>query len=91
MAAVHDGYVLRKSVISHPVGGQLLSQCMQASVQQRGLHIKPRFFFRRVETSLGKWEVRLQLSGLGLHRLSRDMGAASFGVRGGLLPPVQCM
>ena len=57
VAAVHDGYVLRKSVISSPVGGRLLSQCMQASVQQRGMQIKPRFFFRRVETSPGKWEV----------------------------------
>ena len=29
MAAVHDGYVLRKSVHSTPMGGRLLSQCMQ--------------------------------------------------------------
>ena len=29
VAAVHDGYVLRKSVHSNPMGGRLLSQCMQ--------------------------------------------------------------
>ena len=33
VAAVHDGYVLRKSVHSSPMGGRLLSQCMQVRIE----------------------------------------------------------
>lgn len=36
VAAVHDGYVLQKSVVSTPLAGRLLSQCMVATVEGKG-------------------------------------------------------
>ena len=57
VAAVHDGFVLQKSVVSTPVAGRLLSQCMAAAVETRGTQIRPRFEFKRKEAASGKLEV----------------------------------
>ena len=57
VSAVHDGFVLQKSVVSTPVAGRLLSQCMAAAVESRGAQIRPRFEFKRKEAPSGKLEV----------------------------------
>ncbi|KAL4856209.1 Actin-related protein 4 [Chlorella vulgaris] len=57
VSAVHDGFVLQKSVASTPLAGQLLSQCMAAAVESRGTPIRPRFEFTRREGHGGKLEV----------------------------------
>ena len=58
VAAVHDGYVLQKSVVRTPVGGSVLSQCMLASVAAKGITVDPTFAFRRREKTPGQFEVR---------------------------------
>ena len=57
MAAVHDGYVLQKSVARAPLGGALLTQCMLNSVESKGLTVSPPFSFRRKEKAPGQFEV----------------------------------
>lgn len=49
VSAVHDGYVLTKSLARSPVGGRLLNTCLQAALEERGATIRPRQTFRRVE------------------------------------------
>lgn len=58
MAAVHDGYVLQKSVVSTPLAGRLLSQCMAGAVAAKGTQLRPRYEFTRKEGPGGKMEVR---------------------------------
>uniref|UniRef100_A0A1D2A4J3 Actin-related protein 4 n=1 Tax=Auxenochlorella protothecoides TaxID=3075 RepID=A0A1D2A4J3_AUXPR len=60
VAAVHDGYVLQKSVIRSPLGGALLTRCLMHSVQSGGTRIHPRFDFQRVETVPGQFEVKYE-------------------------------
>lgn len=57
VSAVHDGYVLQKSIIRSPVAGHVLTQCMLQSVQARGAHIRPRYEFKRVDKGGGQLEV----------------------------------
>lgn len=58
MAAVHDGYLLQKSVVSVPLAGRTLARCMAGSVAAKGSQIRPRFEFRRKEGAGGSMEVR---------------------------------
>ena len=58
VAAVHDGYLLTKSIVRAPVGGQLLSQCMLQSAQAKGTVVQPAYSFKRVQTAASQWEVR---------------------------------
>jgi Actin len=57
VTAVHDGFALEKSTVQSPLGGALLSRAMAASVQKKGVLIRPRLSFRRVERAPGVWEV----------------------------------
>ena len=66
MAAVHDGYVLQKSVARAPLGGALLTQCMLNSVESKGLTVSPPFSFRRKEKAPGHFEVGPACLGLAL-------------------------
>uniref|UniRef100_A0A7S0R612 Actin-related protein 4 n=1 Tax=Chlamydomonas leiostraca TaxID=1034604 RepID=A0A7S0R612_9CHLO len=62
VAAVHDGYVLQKSVCKLPVGGQLLNTLMQKALEGRGFSFKPRYQIKRVERLPGEFSVEtLQL------------------------------
>jgi Actin len=59
VTAVHDGFALEKSTVRSPLGGALLNRAMAASVQKKGVLIRPRLSFRRVERAPGVWEVPL--------------------------------
>mmetsp|Transcript_14127 Transcript_14127/g.38206 ORF Transcript_14127/g.38206 Transcript_14127/m.38206 type:complete len:438 (+) Transcript_14127:3436-4749(+) len=56
--AVHDGYLLSKTLAKSPVGGHLLNLAMQKAVECKGIQFKPRFSFKRFENSQGKLEVQ---------------------------------
>ena len=59
VAAVHDGYVLNKTVHRAPLGGHLLTRCMLASVHSKGdLAIRPRYAFSRTEVAPGQFDVQ---------------------------------
>lgn len=62
VAAVHDGYVLQKSIVRSPLGGKLLSQCMAQMMVNKGATIKPNYSFKRVETSPGQYQVTTYIS-----------------------------
>ena len=62
VTAVQDGFALTKSTVRSPLGGQLLTRAMAASVEKRGSVIRPRLSFTRTETAPGVWEVDLLLS-----------------------------
>lgn len=55
--AVHDGYVLQKAVVSSPVGGEVLTDCLLKTLESRGIKIRPRFSFKRKEVRPGEFEV----------------------------------
>jgi hypothetical protein len=57
---VHDGFALEKSTVRSPLGGALLNRAMAASVQKKGVLIRPRLSFRRIERAPGVWEVWLR-------------------------------
>ncbi|GMH38536.1 hypothetical protein BSKO_06420 [Bryopsis sp. KO-2023] len=57
VAAVHDGYVLLKSVTWTPLGGALLTECMRRCVDPDATLMKPRYAFKKVERSPGMYEV----------------------------------
>ena len=57
VAAVHDGYVLHKSVARAPLGGALLARCMLHSVESKGVTVAPSYSFRRKERAPGQFEV----------------------------------
>lgn len=57
VAAVHDGYVLKHSIAQSCIGGAALSQCILKSVEAKGISVRPRFAFKRQETSPGHFEV----------------------------------
>jgi hypothetical protein len=59
VAAVHDGYLLRKTIVRAPLGGKLLNQCMLQSVESKGVVVKPSYSFKRHLASSGQWEVGL--------------------------------
>jgi hypothetical protein len=80
VSAVHDGFVLQKSVASTPLAGQLLSQCMAAAVESRGTPIRPRFEFTRREGHGGKLEASREASALLLgSKQQRLMSPACWG------------
>lgn len=58
ICAVHDGFVLNKSISRSPLGGNLLTQCVLKSVEESGTTILPRYAFKRVEKSPSKVEVQ---------------------------------
>lgn len=49
VSAVHDGYVLKKSIIKSPIGGHFLTKCMQHTIEEKGITIRPRYAFKREE------------------------------------------
>eukprot|EP01024_Parvocaulis_polyphysoides_P028188 TRINITY_DN254_c0_g1_i5.p1 TRINITY_DN254_c0_g1~~TRINITY_DN254_c0_g1_i5.p1 ORF type:complete len:314 (-),score=19.62 TRINITY_DN254_c0_g1_i5:360-1301(-) len=53
VCGVHDGYVLQKSMVRSPVGGRLLSRCMQKCVEEKGSVIRPRWSFKKEEGPQG--------------------------------------
>jgi len=58
VAAVHDGYVLQKSVCRAPLGGAVLNRCMEAAVEaSASVEIKPRYSFQRKDAGNGTMEV----------------------------------
>ena len=58
VAAVHDGYLLTKSIVKGPIGSQLLSKCMLQSAQAKGTTVRPAYSFKRWQNAAGQWEVR---------------------------------
>ncbi|KAM1256938.1 hypothetical protein EV1_030734 [Malus domestica] len=57
VAPVHDGYVLQKAVLSSPIGGEFLTDCLTKSLESKGMTIKPRYSFKRKETRPGEFQV----------------------------------
>lgn len=57
VAPVHDGYVLQKAVLSSPIGGEFLSDCLMKSLESKGIVIKPRYTFKRKEIRPGEFQV----------------------------------
>ncbi|XP_024383760.1 actin-related protein 4 [Physcomitrium patens] len=57
VAAVHDGYVLQKAVVRSPIGGEVLTDCLQRTLEAKGIIIRPRFSFKRKEIRLGEYEL----------------------------------
>ncbi|QDZ24985.1 actin [Chloropicon primus] len=53
-AAVHDGYLLQKSVSRSRIGGDLLTECMHRSVQSKDIKVRPRYAFERTESKQNK-------------------------------------
>ena len=57
-AAVHDGYVLQKSVRRGVLGGRVLAEGMLAATEARGIPVRPRYTFKKVDKGDGEWEVQ---------------------------------
>lgn len=57
VAAVHDGYVLQKGIVTSPIGGEVLTDCLLKTLESKGVKIKPRFSFKRKEVRPGEFEV----------------------------------
>ncbi|GBG64754.1 hypothetical protein CBR_g46712 [Chara braunii] len=57
VAAVHDGYVLRKAIVRSPIGGDALTEAMLNTVESMNVMIKPRYSFKRTEVRLGEFRV----------------------------------
>ena len=62
VSAVHDGYVLQKSIARAPIGGRLLTQCMLQSLESKGIAVKPSYSFKRSVNAAGQYEVSSLLS-----------------------------
>ncbi|XP_074307996.1 actin-related protein 4 isoform X1 [Silene latifolia] len=56
VAPVHDGYVLQKAVLSSPIGGEFLTDCLTKSLESKGITIKPRYSFKRKEIGSGQFQ-----------------------------------
>ncbi|KAG0454321.1 hypothetical protein HPP92_025625 [Vanilla planifolia] len=56
VAPVHDGYVLQKGVVTSPIGGEFLTECMMKSLESKGITLKPRYSFKRKETRPGDFQ-----------------------------------
>ncbi|KAK4479277.1 hypothetical protein RD792_014788 [Penstemon davidsonii] len=56
VAPVHDGYVIQKAVSTSPIGGELLTDCLLKSLEQKGIAIKPRYAFKRKEIRPGEFQ-----------------------------------
>lgn len=61
VSAVHDGYVLQKSITRSPLGGSLLTKCMlkaaESILAEKSFTIRPRYSIKRVERQPGVFEV----------------------------------
>lgn len=61
VCAVHDGYVLQKSISRSPLGGSLLSKCMlkvaESILAEKNFTIRPRYSIKRTERQPGVFEV----------------------------------
>ncbi|KAL5748922.1 hypothetical protein ACOSQ2_026219 [Xanthoceras sorbifolium] len=56
VAPVHDGYVLQKAVLTSPIGGEFLTNCLMKSLESKGITIKPRYSFKRKEIRPGEFQ-----------------------------------
>nr|GLL22002.1 actin-related protein 4-like [Ipomoea trifida] len=56
IAPVHDGYVLQRAVTTSPIGGDVLTEALMRSLEQKGIVIKPRYSFRRKEIRPGEFQ-----------------------------------
>ncbi|XP_071701503.1 actin-related protein 4-like [Rutidosis leptorrhynchoides] len=56
VAPVHDGYVLQKAVLSSPIGGEFLTDCLIKSLESKGVKIRPRYSFKRKEIRPGEFQ-----------------------------------
>ncbi|CAG9461953.1 unnamed protein product [Pedinophyceae sp. YPF-701] len=57
-AAVHDGYVLQKTIVRNPVAGALLSELAHKVVTSAtGNEVRPRYTFTRKQGASGDWTV----------------------------------
>ncbi|CAH2036997.1 unnamed protein product, partial [Thlaspi arvense] len=57
IAPVHEGYVLQKAVVSSPLGGEFLTDCLLKSLESKGIKIRPRYSFKRKEVRAGEFQV----------------------------------
>ncbi|BAT72797.1 hypothetical protein LR48_Vigan11g080300 [Vigna angularis] len=57
VAPVLDGYVLQKAVISSPIGGQFLTECLTRSLEAKGITPRPRYSFKKKEISPGNLQI----------------------------------
>ncbi|GLJ32671.1 hypothetical protein SUGI_0657350 [Cryptomeria japonica] len=57
VAAVHDGYVLQKAVVSSPIGGEVLTECLMKSLESKGITLRPRYSFKRKEVRPGEFQI----------------------------------
>ncbi|KAF2588913.1 hypothetical protein F2Q70_00040185 [Brassica cretica] len=57
ISPVHEGYVLQKAVVSNPVGGEFLTDCLLKSLESKGIKIRPRYSFKRKEVRPGEFQV----------------------------------
>ncbi|KAG6512741.1 actin-related protein 4-like [Zingiber officinale] len=57
VAAVHDGFVLQKAVLTSPVGGELLTDCMMKSLESKGTTLRPRYSFKKKEIRQGEFQI----------------------------------
>ncbi|CAI9113622.1 OLC1v1014257C1 [Oldenlandia corymbosa var. corymbosa] len=57
VAPVHDGYVLQKAVVTSPIGGEFLTDCLLKSLESKGIAIKPRYSFKRKEIHPGEFQI----------------------------------
>ncbi|VFQ86681.1 unnamed protein product [Cuscuta campestris] len=57
IAPVHDGYVLQKAVCTSPIGGDMLTESLMKSLEQKGVFIKPRYSFKRKEIRPGEFQI----------------------------------
>ncbi|KAL0697881.1 hypothetical protein Bca4012_054003 [Brassica carinata] len=57
ISPVHEGYVLQKAVISNPIGGEFLTDCLLKSLEAKGIKIRPRYSFKRKEVRPGEFQV----------------------------------
>ena len=46
---MHDGFLLKKSVIKSPIAGKYLTKCMQQAIEDKKVKLRPRYSFTRVE------------------------------------------
>lgn len=58
-AAVHDGFVLQKSVVRTPLAGKLLSECMLKSIESRGTTVHTFYEVEKVDLGAGQLQVLL--------------------------------
>ncbi|KAJ0049058.1 hypothetical protein Pint_16426 [Pistacia integerrima] len=57
VAPVHDGYVLQKAVVTSPIGGEFLTNCLMKSLESKGITIRPRYSFKRKENRPGEFQI----------------------------------